>query len=322
MRILCPLRIFYVQDNILSGLEHVGCRVSVLEGAPVRRAQLARAVSEFRPDLVFSYAWWPGRVSPEDLAWLCERHHLPHVYWACDDPTHHHAVSLPMADTADLVFTTAEELIPCYRARGKKAAYLQHACNPELHRRIEPDGGKRHDIVLVGNNDSHLDCMRASQRVFTMRTMLEPLVSAGLDLKAFGDGWSDAGRPFHLPARCSGPPVPYRRLAAVYARAKIVLGLQAEYHWPTQSSCRPFEVLGCRAFHLAPATRAMTSLFQPGKHLMVSHSPEETLEIVRHYLGHDGERERIAAAGQLEAYRRHDHVRRAREFLAAVTELI
>ncbi len=321
MRILCPLRTFYVEDGLIWGLRQVGCEVLVLAGRPVQRSQLVAAVEEFRPDLLFSYAWWQERLLPEDLAWLCERYRLFHVYWASDDPTHHLTISLPLARLANLVFTTTEEMVAEYRAMGKKAAYLQHACNPVIHRRVNPDKADRHDIVLVAANYSQDEWVRTTYRNPSTRLMLDPLIQAGLDLKVFGGGWAETARSYHLPARFAGPEVSYQQLASVCSSAKIVLGLQTECHWSTQTSCRLFEVLGCRAFHLAPATRATTNLFVPGRHLVVSHTPAETTALARYYLDHDEERERIAAAGQLEVYRNHTCLHRARELLATVREL-
>lgn len=322
MRILCPLNRFYVRAGLLRGLQQAGCEVLVLDGFPIHYDEMVRALEEFKPDLIFSYAWWDGYLLPEDLAQLIAQYHVPHVYWACDDPTHHHTISLPLARLADLVFTTTEELIPVYRALGKKAAYLQHCCNPELHRKVIPGDMERHDVVLVAANYSRAGSMRQTFRTPSMHLMLEPLIEAGMNLKAFGDGWDDITRPFHLSPRFTGPTIPYEKVAAVYAASKIVLGLQSECHWSTQTSCRPFEVLGCRAFHLAPVSRSMTKLFKPGQHLMVAHTPQETLAMVRYYLTHDEERERIAAAGQKEVYDKHTCLHRAHEFLTAVRELI
>ncbi|MGE5527736.1 MAG: glycosyltransferase [Patescibacteria group bacterium] len=321
MRILCPIYIDFHDDGIVWGLRQKGCDLWVAEHGSIDRTRLARAVEDFRPDLVLTYGWWYGRVEPDDLAWVCQAYDLPHVYWASDDPTHHQFISLPMASRANLVFTTTEELIPSYLGMSKKAAYLQFACNPEIHRRIEP-AAERHAIVLVATNYSQYDFMRATYRTQAMEMMLRPLAEAGLDLVVFGDGWADKSFPFHLPPANTRPAIYYRQLAEVYSGARIVLGLQTECHYRTQTSCRVFEAMGCRAFHLAPATRAMSHLFTPGRHLAVSHSPAETLALALHYLQNEAERERIAAAGQLEVYTKHTYLHRAEEFLEIVNEAL
>ncbi|MGE5550662.1 MAG: glycosyltransferase [Bacteroidota bacterium] len=322
LRILCPLRLNVYDQGILHGLRQAGCEVLVLDGRPVTRRQLISAVTGFQPDLLFSYGFWHGRLLPEDISWLCAQYRLPHVYWASDDPTHHVTTSLPLAFTADLVCTTTVELCRAYHALGKKTAYLQFACNPAIHHACAPDGAERHDLVLIANNYSQFDPGGLTYRTRCARMLLEPIIWAGLDLKVYGEGWADSRRFFHLPPPLAGPPVPYERQAMVYAAAKIVLGMQTEGHWPTQTSCRLFEVLGSCAFHLAPATASTTKLFVPGRHLVVTHTAEETLALARYYLAHDEERRRIAAAGQLEAYGKHTYGHRAHEFLSLVSELL
>lgn len=320
MRILCPLRIPLHEYGIVWGLRQEGCEVLILDGTPVTRRMLAAAVEDFRPDLLFSYGWWHGRLLPEDLGWVCSRYHLPHVYWASDDPTHHRTTSLPMAGIAGLILTTTEELCPTYRGMGKKTCYLQFACNPEIHRRLRLPGPDRFDVVLIATNYSRYDPTNIAYRTRCARIMLEPTLKSGYNLKVFGDGWDDTGSTFHLPPDYTGWTVPYEKQASIFAAARIVLGMQTECHWSTQTSCRLFEVLGCGAFLLAPATRATSRLFIPGTHLQMTYSPAETGVLVRYYLEHPAERERIAAAGQLEVYRKHSYRQRARDFLAKVVE--
>lgn len=322
MRILCPLRLVVQEHGIVRGLRQAGCEVLVLDGTPVQRAQLARAVEGFHPDLLFSYGWWHGRLFLEDIDWLCAHYHLPHAYWASDDPTHHATTSLPMGHLADLVFTTTEELCEVYHAAGKKTALLQFACNPELHHKVVQDGVEHRDFVLIANNYSLYDPAGVTYRTRCARMMLGPIIEAGLDLKVFGDGWGDARHPFHIPARFVAPPVPYEQQAIVYSAAKIVLGLQNEGLWSTQTSCRLFEVLGCQVCHLAPMTRSTARLFVPGRHLLLSGSAAETVALAHYYLEHDEERKRIASAGQQEVYSRHTYAHRAREFLSKLEEVL
>lgn len=204
MRILCPLEIYFHQDGLIWGLRQAGCEVRVLDGRPIRHQHLANHVAEFRPDLILTYGWWLDRLLPGDLQKVLTEYRLPHVYWASDDPTHHERISLPLARCADLVLTTTEELIPVYRRLGKKAGYLQFACNPEIHRRVVP-GAERHDIVLIANNYSRFDFMRATYRTRCMEMMIRPLVEAGLDLRVYGGEWDNPAAPFHIPPSYAGP---------------------------------------------------------------------------------------------------------------------
>lgn len=148
-----------------------------------------------------------------------------------------------------------------------------------------------------------------------------PLASAGYDIKVWGEWWTAPGRLFRLHLDLHGGVLPYEKLASVYGGADIVLGLQCHGLSRTQTSCRVFETLACRAFYLGPATKGTRSMFEAGRHLVLSASAGETLSLAKYYLGHPEERERIAAAGQLEVYRKHTCLHRAREFLTEVEHL-
>lgn len=121
--------------------------------------------------------------------------------------------------------------------------------------------------------------------------------------------------------RVYGGYLPHGRLAEIYSGAQIVLGLQFQNLSRTQTSCRVFETLACRALYLGPDTPGTRSLFTPGRHLILSGSAAETLALASYYLDRPAERERIAAAGQLEVYRKHTYDQRARELIAAVEQL-
>jgi spore maturation protein CgeB len=101
----------------------------------------------------------------------------------------------------------------------------------------------------------------------------------------------------------------------VYSSAKIVLGFQ---NTESELTSRTFEVLAARGFLLAPCTPAIKETFIPGKHLVCSHSPEETIELMDYFLNHEEERKKIALAGQMEVYLNHTYRHRAAEIVKIV----
>lgn len=82
---------------------------------------------------------------------------------------------------------------------------------------------------------------------------------------------------------------------------------------------RTFEALGCGAFYLTQKTPAHGHLFVPGRHLVWSEEPQQTVELARYYLGHPDRRQSVAAAGQAEVYARHTYRHRAESLLAAIS---
>ena len=321
MRILCPNYSPIEENGLLCGLRRLGHEVysCCLQSLPPdeRGAFWRRTWAEVRPDLIFNYGYWYNRFTVDDLDPPRGYRPVPFVYWACDDPLYFHFSSLPLLPKVNLVLTTTEEYIPIYRGYGCRAGFLQHCCNPELHRRVKPT--ERHQFVLVANNYGN-----EGTGSFRLRSTKEiPMVIAdfGFDIKVWGLWWTDSSRSFHLPQNLCGDDLPYERLAEVYAGASIVLGLQFHNLSRTQTSCRIFEALGCRAFYLGPDTRGTRAYFESGRHLALSNSARETLALAQYYLEHTDERVRIAANGQMEVYRKHTHIHRASEFLSEVSQL-
>lgn len=309
------------ENGILYGLRSLGQEVVTcnLQLAPPakRAAAWRKAWSETRPDLIFCYGYWDSRFTPEDLDPPPGFHQVPFVYWASDDPIYLYFSSLPMLARSDLILTTTEECIPFYRKHGRRAGLLQFGCNPLLHRTVEPV--ERHQFVLIANN--YGDTGMTPFRLRGNLEILMPIVENGYDIKVWGLWWTDPQRPYSLPPQLYGGNLPYKRLAEIYAGAVIVLGMQFHHLSRTQTSCRVFETLACRAFYLGPDTKGTRSYFEHGKHLVLSNSAGDTLDLARYYLDHPGERARIAAAGQKEAYQNHTYLHRAREFLAEVERL-
>ncbi len=82
----------------------------------------------------------------------------------------------------------------------------------------------------------------------------------------------------------------YTEAYKVYSSAKIIIGLQ---NCESQLTQRTYEILGSGGFLLTSDTPAVRGKFKPGRDLIVSSSPKETLEKVKYYLNHDSERKRF-----------------------------
>jgi glycosyltransferase involved in cell wall biosynthesis len=82
---------------------------------------------------------------------------------------------------------------------------------------------------------------------------------------------------------------------------------------------RPFETMACGTFLLTYSTK--DNPFRDGEHCRVYDpaKPEELADMIRYYLAHDDERERIARAGCEEVRRRYSLKPRMAEILEVVT---
>lgn len=77
--------------------------------------------------------------------------------------------------------------------------------------------------------------------------------------------------------------------------------------------------MGSGGFLLTSDTPEVRRLFTPGKELVISSSPEQTVELVRHYLKEGAERNQISQLGQ-KAVSTHTYQYRALEMLQILKE--
>jgi spore maturation protein CgeB len=312
--------------GVVPGLEQAGVECLLLDGeyrlftltdVEAQKQVLSRAIADFGPDFILV----EGYFNVGHPAWIREvtrdfDRRIAHVYWAMEDPTFHGHVSLPQAKYYDCVLTTVEELVPVYRSAGKEAGLFLFACNPEFHRQVPPREEYRSDLVLVANN-------------FTLRRdsvwwFLLPLLERGYDVKVWGRWWHDAKEPVNLlpfPGVYQGL-LPYENLPAVYASAKLVLGLNFYDTSATQTSMRPFEVMGCGGgLYVSPYTKAQENIF--GNHAFQVRNPAETIETVDRLLSlSDGQRQTLAEAAQRFVYDHHTYRHRAESIIRAVQVIL
>jgi hypothetical protein len=155
----------------------------------------------------------------------------------------------------------------------------------------------RCDVSFVGSGKS-------SYRYPVLRA-----VAAVSQLQIRGPGWSSA--PADLPV-CGGP-VYGRDLARVIRGASISLGVSSH---PEQdgdrasASNRMWKILGCGGFYLGPHVKGIESFAADGRHCAWYRGVQHAAELVRHYLAHPEQRDRIAHAGRAHALRHHTYAQR------------
>ncbi|WP_307838184.1 glycosyltransferase [Bacillus cereus group sp. N21] len=70
-------------------------------------------------------------------------------------------------------------------------------------------------------------------------------------------------------------------------------------NYPSQVTQRTYEILASRGFLLTMNTPGVRHLFQQGHDLVVSSSPEETVQLVKYFLEHRASCKKIGDQGQL-----------------------
>lgn len=99
-------------------------------------------------------------------------------------------------------------------------------------------------------------------------------------------------------------------------RAKIVINIHSAKHLDTET--RVFEVLGCGTFLLSEKL-SKENPFIPGMHY-VEADIDEFEEVIKKYLADESAREKIAAAGYMEALNNHSYLARARDSIVPIFE--
>jgi len=84
---------------------------------------------------------------------------------------------------------------------------------------------------------------------------------------------------------------------------------------------RVFDVPAAGAFVLTDHREQMEDLFEPGKEIVSYNDPAEAGDMVRHYLAHPAERERISAAARKRILAEHTYEHRLKTLFAAMREM-
>ena len=267
-----------------------------------RALRKARLICEsFEPDLVFVFCRDLPLVLLEEFG-----QKVPTVLWVeepLDDVDASHADYMRRADLVCLS-NPAKRL--WLREHGVlNMMFTMSGFSPRFHYPVR--GRERRDLVFIGGPG------RNGQRAEFLAE-----IARHCDTEVFGAGWEPYRRKYSSlrigrPVKVAG----FRRLCAT---SRIVLGLNQVNEDPLYFSNRTFLTLACRAFHLTRYVPGLEEVFQDGKHLAWYHDAEECIERIRHYLGAEDERLRIASQGHEFAMAHHQYRNRISQILTALRD--
>lgn len=271
---------------------------------------LIYAIERYKPDAFF-YEHVAIYKNRDIFFKLTEKYNIPILYWAIDDPIEMMSESIKHAKKSLLTFTPSVECIAKYKAMGIDASLLMFGCNEDIQVVGKYDEKFNHDIIFIGNNYS-----RYPARLQGYKTMIEPLIKRGYDIKIYGNRWwIDGSQTFTIDEKYYGGYCEYSKIKDACASAKIVLGIHSVNNSSTMMSVKAFEILACRGFYLTQYTPAINSYFVNKKHLVWSKSSLETLRNIDYYLIRKNERESISFEGQRECYLKHSYKDKVKFFL-------
>jgi spore maturation protein CgeB len=299
------LRVLFLESHSMwihglpNGFRDAGHEAFV--SGPLTEQNVTAMIAEYCPGLIIMLGWTEEHVGIK-RRWIKAQvaTGIPFVYWATEDPIHTDVLTVPFIRYVqpDFVFTVSKERVPYYESLGFPAAHLDFGYHPCVHRREEKLDSYACRLAVVANAyPGVIKVYPQFYRLQSLRTLISPLLKADFRIDFWGIRWHEMEDILEcrLPREYMHGYLPYPEAYKVYNSADIVLGLQ---NTTSQVTMRTYEILGSGGFLITSDTPAVSALFEPGRHLAVAATPDETVETVRYYLEHAAERETIRRQGQ------------------------
>lgn len=284
-----------------------GPQISGLNAAVLHEARRAR------PQVVWlDKAVW---IWPKTLRTL-KREFSSYLIHFTPDPaitfhrSRHFLASIPLYD---LIVTTKSYELDAYRALGaRNLLFLQVAFDRNAHRPMTFESNAQRaafasDVAFIGHWEPERE------------RLVNEISAVDCSLAVWGPLWDEAlARNTYLKEAYRGGTLKGPNYARGWSGTKIGLCFLSKLA-PDRTTTRSVEIPACGTFMLGERTEEHLALFDEGKEAAFFGSAEEMLDKIRYYLKHDGERQRIAAAGRerclMSDYSQHG---RMKEILHAV----
>ncbi|MBW8001522.1 MAG: polysaccharide deacetylase family protein [Planctomycetes bacterium] len=207
----------------------------------------------------------------------------------------------------DLIVSSLPNYVEHFKSLGKKSAYFKLGFESTVLDRVRIPCEKSIDISFVG---SFSGVHAIDKDVFNY------LAGHGFNMSLYGYNDSalsaEARRFFH-------GPVYGRDMYQVYANSKIVINRHAlSYAGEYANNMRLYESTGMGAMLITDARRNLGEIFEVGNEVAAYQSPEQCAKLVKHYLEHEDQRQRIAKKGQQRTLSEHSYSHRMEELVEIV----
>lgn len=294
--------LFNYQYNNL--FERAYKKVSLQKLNIYKNKKLLEVAGQVKPDLFFSIY---GVIHEKETIERVKALRIPTACWWLNDP-----FQLPFGQTSsapvyDFYFSNSAGAQPIYKENGvNNIHFLPVGIDPDVHRKI---GGleKKYDVVFMGDHHP------IRERIINM------LIESGIDVTIFG--------PWRRKLAADSPLVPRlalktfftpEQMVTTFNQSKIVLNIHTWMgRWPYGLNPRLFEAAGCGAFQVADFKEEMPMFFENKKDVVWFQDERELPELIRYYLTHDDEREKIALRSNNKAAD-HTYYNRMKELLSIV----
>lgn len=223
----------------------------------------------------------------------------------------------------DLVLTMCPEMLEFLREKGFFCGMMYYAYSPLVHHPMPEFHDEEHKYInLIGTSYSEIYPSKPDHyRYHSLKVLLAPLIDHGYTVHIYGDpGYVPFARDvlgINLSPDNYHGKMPYDRTCAAYNSSFINIATQNHEKTLTK---RTFEILGSGGFALTMDTSKIRELFIPDQDLVVSSSPEQTLELVKYYETHIEEWRQIRK-NALRSVEEHTYKHRVKDMLAQLDQL-
>ncbi|MBE6022654.1 MAG: hypothetical protein E7231_05385 [Cellulosilyticum sp.] len=283
MRIFICNRQKIWEDELIDGFTALGHDVQ--KGYPETTQAFTEIIERFNPQLIMTLGG-PTIYDEYILEYLGEtqkNRNYTYVHWDTEGVRHYGFTDKFIQKTRpDILFTVCPIVKEMMSQRGYLTYILPYGVNPKVHYPLNEPTIYDNIYSLIASNYKHRP---DDYRCKSYQTLLDPLLEKHIPIQVRGYGWkADTERiakglqvfPF-----CN-----YSEINKVYNGAYINLVIQNTTEGITR---RTYEILGAGGFILSYDSLELRKHFKSGKELLISSSPEETLEIVDYYNTHPEE---------------------------------
>jgi spore maturation protein CgeB len=211
--------------------------------------------------------------------------------------------------TYDLVVAPAEGMVDYFNGCGIKAELLRHAFEPRVLSQIDVEAQQTFPVsfagLLRGGYSKRREllealCAQMGEQVFVWASSCDDLPPDSPIRKRFqGAAWGQD----------------YYRILAL---SKIAWNCHLEIAGQFADNLRLFEATGTATLLVTDWKENLHKIFNVGEEIVAYRTIDECVELIKHYLNHDDQRNAVRQAGQRRTLREHTYQHRAQELVDIV----
>ena len=277
---------------------------------------LRKVISKFKPGFVLVIKG--DKIAPEIIFDTRKKFKTPMVNWWIDDPLWIR-VSSRISPLYDYFFTNDPQCVEVHQRAGcPNAKFLTFGCDPDIHRiaRLNEDEKKKlgSEVCFTGTMVPQRERMLEVLADFDLKIWWPRMMQyTDEDIKIKKKKIDSSSLLF---SKFTGRDVWREEMVKVFNASKICLNIHSQGGWGT--NMRTFEVTGCGSFLLCEFRETLSDLFKIGEEIVCFKDTVELKELVKYYLSHSEERERIARKGQERTYKEHTYKHRMTEMFSSI----